>query len=184
MKKLIALVLAVMSLCLIFAGCQTETPNDTTPPATTAPSNNNSALALKTGDKVVIVCTAHNKALSSDLQKEGSYYLKGVDVTVANGSVTGYTDAEVWTVTVNDDGSYSFAFGGKNLAMGASFSSTPLGEVNDKWEIVTLDSGAYVLKNIVREQYLEWYADKDNWSAYNKNWETSDLFWLSFFVVG
>ena len=35
MKKLIALVLAVMSLCLIFAGCQTETPNDTTPPAPT-----------------------------------------------------------------------------------------------------------------------------------------------------
>ena len=35
MKKLIALVLAVMSLCLIFAGCQPETPNETTPPAAT-----------------------------------------------------------------------------------------------------------------------------------------------------
>ena len=33
MKKLIALVLAVMSLCLIFAGCQTETPNETQAPA-------------------------------------------------------------------------------------------------------------------------------------------------------
>ncbi len=177
MKKLIALVLAIMSLCLVFAGCQTETPNETTPPANSAP-------ALKTGDKVVIVCTAHNKALSSDKQSETSYYLKGVDVTVAGGKVSGYTDAEVWTVTKNDDGSYSFAFGGKNLAMGEQYSSTPLGEVNDKWEIVTLDSGAYVLKNIAREQYLEWYADKDNWSAYNKNWETSDLFHLSFFVVG
>ena len=35
MKKLIALVLAVMSLCLIFAGCQTETPATTNPPEAT-----------------------------------------------------------------------------------------------------------------------------------------------------
>ena len=175
MKKLIALVLAVMSLCLIFAGCQTETPNETQAPANSAPP-------LKTGDKVVIVCPAYNKALSSVTVAD--YYLQGVNVTVADNKVTGYGDTEVWTVTVNDDGSYSFAIDGKKLSMQDEYSSVNLGFVNDKWEIVTLDSGAYVLKNIVREQYLEWYADKDNWSAYNKNWETSDLFWLSFFVVG
>jgi hypothetical protein len=40
MKKLIALVLAVMSLCLIFAGCQTETPNNPTAAPTNPPVNN------------------------------------------------------------------------------------------------------------------------------------------------
>ena len=180
MKKLIALVLAVMMMALCFAGCQNDNTDPTNAPDTTNPPA--STLTLKTGDKVVIVCTAHNKALSS--VTVATHYLQGVDVTVADNKVTGYGDTEVWTVTANDDGSYSFEIDGKKLSMQDEYSSVNLGFVNDKWEIVTLDSGAYVLKNIVREQYLEWYDSKNNWSAYNKNWETSDLFHLSFFVVG
>ena len=53
MKKLIAIALAVMSLCLLLAGCQTETPNDPTPGTTNPPaSSTDFALDPSVGYKI------------------------------------------------------------------------------------------------------------------------------------
>ena len=60
-----------------------------------------------------------------------------------------------------------------------------LGAVNDKWELVTLENGTYALKNVVRGNYIEWYASKNNWSTYTTDdLLGNDLFQLNFFVVG
>ena len=139
---------------------------------------------LKTGDQVVIFAPAYNKALSSVLVS-GNYYQQGVDVTVADGTVTGYGDTEIWTVTVNSDGTYSFAYGDQNIGMAASYSSMSLGAVNDKWELIDLGGGLYNVKNTVRGNYIEWYSSKDNWSTYNSSSAATDgQFQLSFYVVG
>lgn len=57
------------------------------------------------------------------------HYNKGSDVQEAeDGTLSGYTDKDVWTVIANDNGTYSFAYGGENLAMGDQYTSMPLGE--------------------------------------------------------
>ena len=134
------------------------------------------------GDQIVIVCGAYGKALSSQLT---GYYQIGVDVTVSNGTVSGYSATEVWTVIVNADGTYSFAQNGQNIGLQDSYSSMGLGYVNDKWELIVLDNGTYMLKNVVRGNYIEWYNSMNNWSSYNSDSAaTDDQFHLSFFVVG
>ena len=80
------------------------------------------------GDRVVIWNPANGKALSSTYS---GFYNNGVDVTEDGGTLSGFTAAEVWTVGVNEDGTYTFSTAeGKKLAMGAEFASMPLDEVN------------------------------------------------------
>lgn len=135
------------------------------------------------GDQVVIYAPAYNKALSADYG--GSYYNQGTDVTVnSNGTLSGYTDMDVWTVTDNGDGTYSFSHDGQNIGMGDTFSSMPLGEKNDKWVLEDAGSGLYYVKNTVRNAYMEWYDSNGNWSAYYNIAEGSEgMFALAFYKV-
>lgn len=163
----------------------TEPSTDATEPSTGTTTPPAADVTLANGMKVVIYVPSHGKALSSQPASEGSYYQKGVDVTVAGGVVSGYADTEVWTVVANSDGTYSFEIGGKKLGMQDSFSSMSLGSVNDKWEVISLGNGLYNIKNVVRGNYIEWYNDKGNWSTYTTdNVATNELFQLSIFVVG
>ncbi|MDY5339533.1 MAG: S-layer homology domain-containing protein [Intestinimonas sp.] len=51
--------------------------------------------------------------------------------------------------------------------MGASYSSTPLNDVNTAWEVSEAETeNCYYIKNAARGMYLEWYAEKSNWSTY------------------
>ena len=138
---------------------------------------------LVDGNQVVIYNPAHNKALSSAYEN-GSYYNSGVNITVTGEQVSGFTSAEVWTVIDNGDGTWSFSYDGKKLGMGDKFTSMTLGEKNDKWEVIRLEDGTYNIKNTVRGNYMEWYAEKNYWSSYNsKNAATDPLFKQQFFVV-
>ena len=135
----------------------------------------------KNGDQVVIYAPAYNKALSSTYT---SFYNQGVDVSVANGVVTGYGDTEIWKVIANSDGTYSFAYDGQNLGMEDSYSSMPLGGVNDDWNIISLGDGLYNIQNAARGKYIEWYTEKDNWSTYDSDFAaTDDRFQLSFYII-
>ena len=128
------------------------------------------------GDRVVIYAPAYNKALSAEYN---GFYNKGTDVTVeSDGSLSGYTDADVWTVAVNEDGTYSFSYNGQNIGMGDSYSSMPLGEKNDKWVLEDAGEGLYYVKNTVREAYMEWYDSNGNWSAYYNIAEGSEGMFL------
>ena len=141
---------------------------------------------LQNGDKVVIFNPANSKALSSEYT---SFYNKGTDVTLADGKLSGYTDADLWTVgiTEGEDGakSYTFSTGdGKKLSMGASYGSTPLDEVNTAWKIsAAATTDCYYIQNAVRGNYLEWYADKGNWSSYGTIGDNETLFAQQFYLV-
>ena len=122
---------------------------------------------FKDGEQIVIYNPANMKALSTEYS---GFYNKGTDVTLTNGTLTGYTEADVWTVGVNADGSYTFSTkDDKKLSMGASYGSTPLDDVNTAWKVSpAATTGCYYIQNAVRGNYLEWYAEKSNWSSYNK----------------
>ena len=134
------------------------------------------------GERVVIYAPAYGKALSAEYN---GYYNKGTDVTEeSDGTLSGYTDADVWTVAENEDGTYSFSHNGQKIGMGDSFSSMPLGEKNDKWILEDAGNGLYYVKNTVRGAYMEWYDSNGNWSAYYNIAEGSEgMFALNFYKV-
>ncbi len=152
----------------------TETPDPTPTPEPGA--------LLKDGDKVVIYNPANLKALSTDYG--GTYYNQGTDVSLDGTKLGGYTAADVWTVGVNSDGSYTFSTAdGKKLSMGAKFTSTPLDDVNTAWQLEkAATSDCFYIKNTVRGNYLEWYADKGNWSSFSKIGDEA-LFAQQFYLV-
>ena len=133
------------------------------------------------GDQVVIYAPTYNKALSSE--KTG-FYNVGTDITVSEGTVSGYGENDVWTVVDNGDNTYSFQQNGQNIGLGESYASMDLGAVNDDWKLIDLGNGLYNIQNTVRGNYMEWYAQYSNWSTYNSSSAATDgQFQLSFYKV-
>ena len=137
---------------------------------------------LRDGDKVVVFNPANGKTLSTEYT---GHYNKGTDVTLADGKLYGFTDADKWTLGINDDGTYTFATAdGKKLAMGTDFTSTPLDEVNRNWKITAVDGkdATFYIDNTGRtDKYrLQWFTSKGNWSAYTG---TGDAFEQQIYLV-
>ena len=137
---------------------------------------------FKDGEQLVIYNPANMKALSTEYS---GFYNKGTDVTLADGKLSGWTDADVWTVGVNADGSYTFSTkDGKKLSMAEKYTSTPLDDVNTAWKVSqAATTGCYYIQNAVRGNYLEWYADKSNWSSYGSIGSNEALFAQAFYRV-
>ena len=137
---------------------------------------------LKNGDQVVIYNPANLKALSSEYS---GFYNKGTDVTLTGDKLAGFTEADIWTVGVNDDGSYTFSTAdGKKLSMDEKYSSTPLDKAHTAWTLEqAATEGCYYIKNVGRNSYLEWYAEKNNWSAFGTIGSNEALFAQAFFKI-
>ena len=126
----------------------------------------------------VIWAPAYNKALSSVY---GGFYNNGVDVTLNGETLAGYTNAEIWTVKNNEDGTITISCAAGKLSMDTGFSSMPLNKVNDTWTLEEAGNGLWYVKNVGRSAYIEWYADNKYWSGYGKISEGSEgLFALKF----
>ena len=118
--------------------------------------------SLKDGDKVLIVNPASNMALSTT--KVATYYNAGVDIS---GGFSSISNSEIFTAKKNSDGSWSFTSAdGKKIALADSYNSLNDTGANDKWELSSAGTNQFYLKNIARDLYLEWYADKGNWSTH------------------
>ena len=137
---------------------------------------------LQDGDSIVIFNPANLKALSTNYS---GFYNAGTDVALTDGVLSGYTDAEVWTLGISADGSYTFSTAeGKKLSMGASYTSTPLDDVNTAWEIsAAATENCVYIKNAVRGNYLEWYASKNNWSSYHTIGSNETLFAQQIYLI-
>ena len=120
---------------------------------------------LRDGDKVVVFNPSVKKAMSATAV--ATYYRAGVDVTLDSANkLTGYGDTELWTLGIKD-GKYTFTTAdGKKLSMGAAHASIPLDDVNTEWTITSAATeGCFYIKNVVRGNALQWYADKGNFSS-------------------
>ena len=148
-----------------------------------APATGDWALVteLKTGDHVLIGNPANGKLLSAEKVSATSYYNKGV--TYSTEDFTNVTDAEIWVVTKNDDGTYSFvSLTGEKLGLAASYSSLNSAGPNFSWALEDKGNGIFYIKNTGRNLYIEWYASKDNWSCYGT--VSGNLFDMSFYAKG
>ena len=181
-RLLSMLLVAVMLMTLLPAAAFAKTPSVSVNGDTAVNHVVTDLAELTTGSKVVIFNPANNKALSSNYT---GYYNSGVDVVLNNGKLSGYGATEVWTVTKNDDGSYYFATSeGKKLSMGASYTSMPLDDVNTAWNVSAAKTdGCFYIKNVARNNFMKWYADKNNWSAYYSIGSDEALFAQKFYLV-
>ena len=137
------------------------------------------ATELKNGDLVLIGAAAYGKLLSAEKVSASSFYNKGVNYSATD--FANVTDAEIFVVTVNDDGTYTFtSLTGVVIALADSYSSLNDTGVNKSWSLEAKGENTFLVKNVVRGLYLEWYASKDNWSTYSN--ANSDLFEMTFYV--
>ena len=152
----------------------------------TVPARQSGVIALENiqdGDKVVIFNPANGKALSTDYA--GGFYNQATDVTLTDGKLTGYTDADLWTITKNTDGTYTIATAdGKKLSMDTGYTSTPLDKDNNAWKVTAVagKDATYYIDNATRtDKYrLQYYATNKNWSAYTG---TGAAFEQQFYLV-
>lgn len=128
--------------------------------------------SLATGDKVVIYNQQYKKALNSS--GTSGYYNSGIDIESSDGKLADIPENIVWEVTVNEDGTYFFMQSGKKLSMDTDYSSMPYDKVNDKWTISENSDGTCYIMNVERKCYVEWYADKNYFSAYKTIAEGSE----------
>ena len=137
---------------------------------------------LQNGDKVVVFNPANKKALSSVYN---GFYNTGVDVELTGGKLTGYTDAELWTVNRTESGTYTFSTAeGKKLSMDEKYSSTPLDKANVDWALsAAATADCFYIKNVGRGSYLEWFAEKNNWSSYGTIGSNEALFAQQLYLV-
>ena len=135
------------------------------------------------GDYVVYV-PAYSKALSAVYS---GYYNSGVDMTLnGQGTFDKVSASEVWTLTNNTDGTFTLTSKSENqkLGMADGNSSMPLGGVNDTWTVEDAGNGLYYVKNVGRKVYIEWYAEKGNFSGFGYiNSGTEGMFAIQFVPV-
>ncbi|MCD7760771.1 MAG: CehA/McbA family metallohydrolase, partial [Clostridiales bacterium] len=123
----------------------------------------------------VIWAPGYNMALTSTAY--ATYYLAGEEVSLTDSTLSGYTSAAVWTVTVttDEDGTQSvtLAQDGSYLGVvisGSYYNLTFGATENTDWTLEDASSvseGCYYLKNTGTGRYLEWYSSKSDWSLYS-----------------
>ena len=131
---------------------------------------------IATGDQVVIYNAGNGYAVAGEML--GSYYLKPAAATVAENALTADSfDKLVWTVTKNEDGTYSFKQGtDTTLTMGTNngkFNLNLTGDGAVKWDVETCNAenaSYYMSGNGLTGQYgkvyMEYYAMYTEFSAY------------------
>ena len=135
---------------------------------------------LKNGEEVLIGAPAYGKLLSAEKVSSGSYYNKGVNYS--EDDFSNVTNAEIFTVTVNADGTYTFtSLTGKVIALADSYSSLNDTGTHKSWALTDRGDGTFLMKNTGRNLYLEWYSSKNNWSTYSAGNTTE--YYLSFYAM-
>ena len=131
---------------------------------------------IATGDQVVIYNAGNGYAVAGEML--GSYYLKPAAASVAENALTADSfDKLVWTVTKNEDGTYSFKQGtDTTLTMGTNngkFNLNLTGDGAVKWDVETCNAenaSYYMSGNGLTGQYgkvyMEYYAKYTEFSAY------------------
>ena len=114
------------------------------------------------GDSIVIYDPSTGKALSA--LQSGSYNTS-TSVTLTDGILTGYSDAEVWQVSASEGGTWRLENSGLALSLGESYSYLRLGDIHDRWALESAGTGLYQLRNTGRNMVLVMNPRRYLWSA-------------------
>lgn len=96
------------------------------------------------------------------------FYLAGHVVDDKRVMVRDYPSDCVWKVELFSDGTVTISQDGQNLGVIPGYTGVGLGgdHTADRWVLEDCGDGLYLIRNEELNVYLQWYAEKDNWSAY------------------
>ena len=140
---------------------------------------------LTAGDQVVIYNPTYSMGLSNVIvDTEKNQDLAGTALTLnGDDTLSGYTEADLWTVGVNEDGSYTFtSTNGQKLAV-VNRTHVGFAEENTSWTLTLIDgkTDEFYVKGPIGT-YLEWYATNNYWSAFYN--PSEEMYAIRFYVVG
>jgi ribosomal protein L40E len=149
--------------------------------------------SLSTGDVVVIYNATNKVAISSTMT--GTSYLSGVTAEPVAEVITNADATIPWTVTVNDDGSYTFTQGTFTLAAlanGTYFNLANTAGTNATgWKLTSCNAAnnsyyisSSTLTGTYGGVYLEWYAKYSDFSAYCTSTISEANFGFQFYKLG
>lgn len=148
---------------------------------------------LKAGDKVVVYNPIHGKAIKAATGST-TYYFGAADVMPEDGEMKNPAADIVWTVGKNADGSYTFSNGNKKMLFyisGTYYDLDLTGEGNfeyfDGWKLTPANDKLhtfYMTSVAADDAYIEWYAQKESFSAYKSTSPNDDYFGFQFYRYG
>ncbi|MBE6921866.1 MAG: hypothetical protein E7465_01630 [Ruminococcaceae bacterium] len=110
------------------------------------------------------------KAMSSLAESYTYGYAPGVDVTLADGVLSGYTDNEIFTVTNTADGKFTITdVYGRMLYMSGSYNTFNLAEAPEsghEWFLTDAGNGTYNIYNAAMDKYIQ-YTSYGTFGIYN-----------------
>ncbi len=154
---------------------------------------------LKDGDEVVIYNPGNGKAIAGEMT---SYYVAGVDVTPADNKLASPDAKLVWKVKKDADGAYTFTQDG-GVILGTDsrlgtdgktyYNLYVSGDHAATWTLTELEAATHQfsihsakLTGSFGNVYVEWYAKKTAFSAYDTSTDkvTAKDFGFQFYVKG
>ncbi|MGM9563136.1 MAG: S-layer homology domain-containing protein [Faecousia sp.] len=171
-------------------------PTDPTQPTTPTGDEYVLTSSLKSGDKVILFNKGNGKALMGEMT---GYYVAGADVTVTDGKITTDDTSFIWTATKNPDGSFKFTQGSNTLSTDSSVVGDKTyynlyldGTGKSNWTLESANTAEKLfwvysseLTGSFGNVYLEWYASKAAFSAYDASTSkrTEQDFGIQFYVL-
>lgn len=97
-----------------------------------------------------------------------TYYHAGEDVGSQGGRLTHYTEQCVWELDFEKD-YFTISRNGQTLGVEPGQRGIGLGGdfTADRWVLEEVSDGLYYIRNVETGFYLEWYAQKKNWSVHD-----------------
>lgn len=120
------------------------------------------AAPIRDGDRVVIYVPEKGEALSSVKSRQ---FNRSVNVTLTEGTMTGYGETEVWTVEETAEG-WRFLNGSQALSLVSGYTDLRLDGEDDGWILESAGEGTYRIKNATRQRYLYWESGRDHWTTF------------------
>lgn len=127
----------------------------------------------------VIWNPAYSTALTCDPIND--YYHAGETVLCKGNSLTSYSQKSVWELDFLTEDTFTMSHNGQALGVEPGYNGIGFGGnyTADQWELIDAGDGYFYIRNTETGFYLEWFAQKDNWSTHDSITETNrDLFLL------
>ena len=139
------------------------------------------------GSRIIVYNAFGGKAMSTN--SVATYYRGLEDVTISDNKVVEFEDTAIWNVAVTEkDGEklYTFSSEEGNVLSAGTRNSLPYNDENTEWTIVATeaaDNSYYIINAGRPSQYIEYYAAKEEFSAFRYDSANDDIYRMQLYHV-
>ncbi len=143
-----------------------EAPEETTQPEETTEPEETTRPAVPEFPTGTGILWVQNQQIALCGIMDGNGYFPGTEVAEADGTLTGYTSQNIWTVALISDNTLKLLHAGKTLSLPEEESDLVWDGPHSTWAAVYQQDGTWLLENATRLGcYLGWNPMVGIWSA-------------------